>query len=142
MAVFIAQLIRSRWASLGALVVVVLALVLPPDRGFGVPLCHFRMVTHLPCLACGLTRSYIAFAHLDPPRAAFYHPLGLVLFPFTVFVAGLMLVRQPARARMAGWVECRPRSLRRIGSALLAFFIVYGFGRMAWLLITHQPSPW
>ncbi|MCC2670878.1 MAG: hypothetical protein K0Q72_3349 [Armatimonadetes bacterium] len=142
MAAFISQLIRSRWTNLAAVAVIVAALLLPPDRGFGLPLCQFRSMTHLPCLACGLTRSYIALAHLDVSRGAFYHPLGLVLFPFTLFVGAMVLVREPVRARVAGWVERQRLPLNRIGAALLVFFIVYGFGRMAWLLVTRQPSPW
>jgi len=142
MSCFLSQLIRSRWAHAAALVVVVLAFVLPPDRGFGVPLCQFRNVTNLPCLGCGLTRSYIAFARLDPARSAFYHPLGLLLFPVTVGIAALLPVRAPVLARLVLWAEKRQRMLNYLGIALLIFFVVYGFGRMLWVVLSGRPSPW
>jgi hypothetical protein len=116
MASFLVQLIRSRWAHYAALAVVVLSFVLPPDRGFGVPLCGFRIVTQLPCLACGLTRSYIALAHLNPGSAVFYHPLGLLLFPLTVGLASLLIAPEPARQRLAVWTETRRRPLHYVGS--------------------------
>jgi hypothetical protein len=142
MAVLLCQLVRSRWAQVGALAVVVLAFVLPPDRGLGLPLCQFRLTTQLPCLACGLTRSYIALAHLDPARAAFYHPLGLFLFPVTVALAALLPVKTSVRERLERWAEKRARPLNYVGIALLAFFVVYGFGRMAWVFGSGRPSPW
>lgn len=142
MASFLAQLIRCRWAHWGALGVVLLSFWLPPDRGFGVPLCQFREVTHLPCLACGLTRSYIAVAHLNPAKAAFYHPLGLLLFPCTVMIALLLLVRTEQRQRLAERIEAYQRPFGRLGAGLLVVFVVYGLGRMGWLLVTHRPSPW
>lgn len=142
MAAFLCQLVRSRWAHYAALIVIVLSLGLPPDRGFGVPLCQFRTVTHLPCLACGLTRSFIALAHLDPARAAFYHPLGLLLFPLTALLAALLVTPEPWRRRVAEWTEARQRVLHYAGVGLLVVFVVYGFGRMGWVLVSHRPSPW
>jgi hypothetical protein len=142
MASFLLQLIRSRWAHYGALLVVLLAVGLPPDRGFGVPLCQFRVVTHLPCLACGLTRSFIALAHLDPARAAFYHPLGLILFPLTLALAALLAAPPARQLQVAAWVEARQRAWNRFGIGLLVVFIIYGLGRIGWLLATHRASPW
>ncbi|MGV3723265.1 MAG: DUF2752 domain-containing protein [Actinomycetota bacterium] len=139
---FLTQLIKSRWAHLAALAVVALAFMLPPDRGFGIPLCQFRNSTNLPCLGCGLTRSYIALAHLDPARSAFYHPLGLVLFPATVATAALLVVRETTRARLVEWTEKRGRSLNYFGSALLIFFVTYGVGRIVWTILSGRPSPW
>lgn len=142
MASFLAQLIRSRWTHYAALAVVVLSFVLPPDRGFGVPLCQFRVVTQLPCLACGLTRSYIALAHLNLGRAAFYHPLGLLLFPLTVALASLLIVPPPARRRLVEWTETGRRPLHYLSIAVLGVFLIYGLGRMGWVLLSHRPSPW
>jgi hypothetical protein len=141
MASLISQLIQARWTHFAALVVVILSLTLP-ERGFGVPLCQFRNVTHLPCFGCGLTRSYIALGHLDVGRSVFYHPLGLVLFPATAFLASLLLTKAPTRARLLVWADKRKRALNYIGIGLLAFFLLYGCGRMLWLVITGRPSPW
>lgn len=141
MATILAQLFRSRWASMLCLGVVVLAVVLPPG-GLPLPLCQFKSFTHLPCLTCGLTRSFIGMAHLNPVRAAVFHPLGLVLFPLTVLVAGLLAAPEAVRERLAQAVERQRRLWMGIGITLLVFLVVYGFGRMAWLLTTHQPSIW
>jgi hypothetical protein len=81
-------------------------------------------------------------AHLDPARAAFYHPMGLLLFPLTVLLASLLVTPEPPRRRLAEWIESQRRPLRYVGIGLLVVFVVYGFGRMAWLLLTHRPSPW
>ena len=141
MATFLAQAFRSRWASVLCLVVVVLAAVLPPG-GPPLPLCQFKNVTHLPCLTCGLTRSFIGMAHFNPVRAFIFHPLGLVFFPLTALIAALLVVPDAFRERLARAVEQHRRLWGRIGIGIVAFVVVYGFGRMAWLLTTHQPSIW
>jgi hypothetical protein len=141
MAVFLAQTIRSRWACVFCLAVVVLAAVLPPN-GPPLPLCQFKNLTHLPCLTCGLTRSFIGMAHFNPARAALFHPLGLVLFPLVAMIAALLVAPDAVRERVAQSVEQRRRLWGGFGIGLVAFLVVYGFGRMAWLLVTHHPSPW
>src|SRR5437870_151071 len=97
-----AALFRSRWVSAIAAAVVVLSLVLPPS-GFGVPACQFKMLTHLPCFGCGLTRSFIGMGHLRPDRAAFYHPGGIPLFLLTLFLAGLLPLSKDRRMRLGRW---------------------------------------
>ncbi len=42
--------------------------------------CIFRKVTHLPCLACGITRSFMSSAHGDFRQAFKFHLLGPALF--------------------------------------------------------------
>jgi hypothetical protein len=141
MAALVSQCIRSRWASVFCLAVVVLALLLPAG-GFGIPLCQFRVLTHLPCLACGLTRSFIGMAHLDLGRAAFFHPVGVVLFPLFVLVAALLPASPRVREGAASWAESHPRLLNWIAGGVLALFVLNGFGRIIWLVTTAQPSPW
>ncbi len=141
MATIVASWFRSRWASAACLAIVVAALLLPP-HGLGVPVCHFRSVTGIPCWACGLTRSFIGMAHGDLARAAFFHPLGLVLFPFTVLVAALLAVPAPRREALARWAERRAAWVNGFAWCLLVVFAVYGLGRMVWLFQSRQPSPW
>lgn len=141
MAVVLANAFRSRWASLACLAVVVVALLLPPG-GFGVPMCQFKNVTGLPCVGCGLTRSFIGAAHLDLLRAGFYHPSGLVLFPAVAFIAALLPVPQSVRERLGRWAESRPRLLNGLSWVIFALSLLYGFGRMAWILQSGRPSPW
>jgi hypothetical protein len=139
-----AALIRSRWVSIIATAVVGLSLALPPS-GFGIPACQFKMLTHLPCFGCGLTRSFIGMAHLRPDRAVFYHPGGIPLFLLTVFLAALLPLSTERRARLGCWAEECSRPLNYFSVALLALFVVFGVGRMvfvAGLLREGRPSPW
>ena len=136
-----AQIVRSRWASLGALAVVIAALALPP-QGFGLPLCQFRTMTQMPCLGCGLTRSFIGMAHLNFAAAFFYHPLGALVFPIVVFLAGLLPASNVQRDRIALWVNSRGSLLVRLGIVYAALFVTYGFGRMVWVWLSGTPSPW
>jgi uncharacterized protein DUF2752 len=138
---FWAFIFRSRIASLVCLAVVLFAAALPP-QGFGVPLCQFKVMTHLPCFSCGLTRSFIGMAHLDIARAAFYHPLGVMLFAVFLFVAVLLPVPVPRRQQLAGWAEGHSLLLNCLAIAFLAVFLFYGGGRILWLLSTSRPSPW
>lgn len=142
--VVVAALLRSRIVSVLALGVLVVALVLPP-HGFGVPTCQFRELTHLPCFGCGLTRSFVGMAHLNPLRAAFFHPAGVPLFLLTLFYAALLPARTQVRERFARWVEERGRLVTYLAVSFLTFFVLYGLGRMVWvagLLGSGQPSPW
>ena len=84
---------RLPWVLLGAgaLFVLVIARVVTPDPSgygtheqLGLPACLFRVVTSLPCPACGLTTSFAHMARLDVLAAARAHALGVPLFVATV----------------------------------------------------------
>jgi len=141
MAQILIHAFRSRWASAACLGVVLLAVLLPPG-GLGLPLCQFKRMTGLPCLGCGLTRSFIGMAHLDVGRAALFHPVGVVLFPLVLLVGTLAFFSAERREQLAGWTGQRARLVNRFGLGLLVFFLVYGFGRILWVLLTHRASPW
>lgn len=49
--------------------------------------CPFFYLTGIPCLMCGITRSFIAMGHLDIGQAFIYHPLGPVFY----IMAGLLV---------------------------------------------------
>lgn len=51
------------------------------------PRCLFRRLTGIPCLACGLTRSFLRSAHGEFAEAFSYHLLGPPLFLLTVLTA-------------------------------------------------------
>jgi hypothetical protein len=139
MAVVFQEFVRSRWASAACLAVVLLALALPArglvfPGGRELPLCQFKRVTHLPCPGCGLTRSFIGMAHLDLPRAARFHPLGLVLFPLVLFLAALLPAPAAARERVAAWAERNRGLVTWALWGLMVVFFAYGWGRMMWVL--------
>lgn len=52
--------------------------------------CPFLELTGLPCLFCGMTRSWMAMGGLDMGEALRFHPLGPALFALTA-MAGLYL---------------------------------------------------
>ena len=60
------------------------SLLLPlPVRGLicGVPnICPFHLLTGYPCPVCGITRSFVYFAHGKFSDSFAYHPLGPLLF--------------------------------------------------------------
>jgi len=69
-------------ATLLAILTVILvssALWHPSDDG-GIVLCAFRQLTGIPCMGCGLTRSFCALAKGEVGRAFGFHLLGPALF--------------------------------------------------------------
>ncbi len=138
---WLAQIVRSPWAS-GIALAIVLASVLLPPQGLGLPLCQFRTLTQLPCMGCGLTRCFIRLGHLQFGEALFYHPVGALAFPLLLFSAALLLVRKPQRERIAGWFARHASLTTRIGILYGALFVTYGLGRMVWVWLSEKPSPW
>ncbi|MFA5809641.1 MAG: DUF2752 domain-containing protein [Thermoleophilia bacterium] len=54
--------------------------------------CPFLELTGIPCLFCGMTRSFMSMGGLDIGQAFTFHPLGPVFFLLTVLTAlGLVL---------------------------------------------------
>lgn len=146
MALLAAQSLRSWWIGLGCLLIVVVAAVLPPQgfllpNGKPVPMCQFKEVTHLPCPGCGLTRSFVGMAHLDPELAFRFHPVGALVFPAVVVLA-LMLPLPKTRERAAAWIERHPFAVNAVMIALAITFTLYGIGRIAWLLLNPGLSIW
>ncbi len=48
-------------------------------------LCYFKVGTGIDCPGCGLTRSFISFAHGQLILAWHYNPAGALFFPVVVF---------------------------------------------------------
>ena len=74
-----------------AAIIVLLSCILSPGKskeddrvtifGFKTPVvCIHRLVFNRPCAGCGLTRSFVSFAHGDVKAAYSYHRLGIPLF--------------------------------------------------------------
>jgi len=61
----------------------------------GLPtLCSFKVVSGKPCMACGMTRSWVHMAHGRLEEALIQNPLGSVLFVLTVFAVVYLGGRQ------------------------------------------------
>jgi hypothetical protein len=138
---WLAQIVRSPWAS-GAALAIVLAAVFMPPQGLGLPLCQFRAMTQMPCMGCGLTRCFIRLGHLRFGEAFFYHPVGAIAFPLVLFTAGLLFVPRPQRERIADWFASHAVLTTKIGIVYAAIFVAYGLGRMVWVWLSGKPSPW
>jgi len=75
------------------------------------PLCGFKFLTGLPCLTCGMTRSWVHLAHGRLVDAWAMSPLGAVLFVATIVamaygfarIAGLPALRVDLGAR-SRWI--------------------------------------
>jgi hypothetical protein len=46
----------------------------------GYSLCPFRIITHIPCPGCGMTRAMICLGKLDLAKAIHLNPLSIPLF--------------------------------------------------------------
>lgn len=105
-----------------------LAAALIPAGGVdsGPVLCPFRLLTGIPCPACGLTRSWVHLAHGDVASSLANHPIGPALMLLTLVatvVAGIHLVTRR-------WLV-RPRHLTQ---ALLVLAVATGvFGVWRWI---------
>lgn len=58
------------------------------------PLCAFLLLTDLPCLTCGMTRSWVALVHGDLGGALLWNPAGAALCVGALLGALYILVRQ------------------------------------------------
>lgn len=67
------------------------ARLLGATGGAGPP-CISRLITHIPCPGCGLTRSFVAMWRGDPVLAFRYHPLGPPGFALCVLMVAVHLL--------------------------------------------------
>ncbi len=108
----------------GAFAALLLASVLLPVRLLteGPVLCMFRRITDHPCPGCGLTRSFVATAHLRLEEAFSQH-----LFGPLVFVGMLVVVSRGMFSRStASWSPRGPWSFRAIRVLVLGWLVWAG----------------
>ncbi len=70
-------------------------------------LCLFKNMTHLPCLFCGLTRSFILIGQGQWAESWHYHPMGLPLYGLAILFAGLGLIKPSWAQKMTGLLSAR-----------------------------------
>jgi hypothetical protein len=93
------------------------------------PTCMLRATTGLPCPSCGLTRSFIAMAHLDIAAAWHLHHVGPGLFLF-------VLLQLPYRTLRLTWPAFHERSERfdlRINASILLSMV--GLLIVNWIIV-------
>lgn len=57
-------------------------------------MCTFKLLTGQPCLACGMTRSWIHLAHGHPLAAVTQNPLGAALFVLVAVTLLYLVLRR------------------------------------------------
>ena len=95
--------------------------------------CPLYLITGIPCLFCGLTRSFMAMGGLDIRQAFIFHPLGPALY--TAMLAAVLL--------LAGSIASRRRLLFSFDRVFRSSLIRWGAAVViaAWLakvVIWHQ----
>jgi Protein of unknown function (DUF2752) len=126
--------LRSRLKNEGSLLavcvaVLVVSFAIPTLKSrhvwINVP-CLLYTVTGVPCLFCGLTRSFIYTAHGNFSAAFNMHLLGPVLF-FSVAICGVYLASSLASGYRLRW-ELTPRARK------ICFYSVLGVFIVAWII--------
>src|SRR4051812_30730226 len=84
-----------------------LAIISPP-QGSGVMLCWFQHTTGLPCPGCGMTRSLSCGIRGMFHESWHYHPMGLLVLPMFLVIAGQSVLPNNIRDRLARFIESRP----------------------------------
>lgn len=104
----------------------------------GPTICLFRLITHLDCPGCGLTRAFRAMGRLDVLEAFRYNPLGPPIFLavlFCWFFALAMLITGGG-IRIPSWWTRRREQIVLWGAVL---FLLVGTVRLVYEL--HHPPP-
>lgn len=97
--------------------------------------CLFYKVTHVPCLACGLTRSFTYTAHGNLASAFGMHLLGPLLFVMTCVVTLYLVVSLATGVRARFDFSARTRRI--------AFWTVLGIFCVSWgIKIAFMRGSW
>lgn len=134
--------VQSRDQSLApALAAAVLALLLAARLAshfpLPLPLCGFRVLTHIPCPGCGATRCLVALSHGHFRQALAFNPL-VAVGCLAVFVWLGVWAWERCRGRPLVPAARRLRDPRRLGLLLLVALL----GNWAYLIfaLPHLPS--
>jgi hypothetical protein len=89
-------------------------------------LCPFLAITGIPCLFCGITRSFLAVGGFDFSEAFLLHPLGPIIFFLLAAAAVFLLLSILSRRRLKVTFAPATRKLLiySAGSILLAAWVI------------------
>lgn len=131
---------NKRWLGITAafliLVIPFIMMLTNPNIETSRSLCPFKMMTGLPCPACGLTKSMICFYRGDILKSLHYHIFGpLVIFFCTalilIFTTELFTKRRYFRKILYS---------RKIAYITIVFLLLYHLIRLIWFIHTHNFS--
>jgi hypothetical protein len=101
---------------------------LPPFEQFGLPaMCATKVLFHLDCAGCGITRSLVSIGHGDWRTSLAFHPAGLAVYGF-LWAQVLFQVMALQRLRR-GQSSAQNRFLSWYFYLLLAMFFATGVSR-------------
>ncbi len=63
--------------------------------------CPLFFLTGVPCLLCGMTRSFLAMGSLDVGQAFIFHPLGPIIFVLLAVLAVFLVASVASRRRIS-----------------------------------------
>ena len=95
--------------------------------------CGFLRITGLPCPTCGMTRSVVATAHLDFPRAFAVNALGPALLGTAALIWGLGVYQEITGRRTAVWDWAGRRALL-LTLAGIGILLIFGAVRI-WVIV-------
>ena len=133
--------LRRRWTGLLCLGVL-LAACIHPAEGLGVNACSFKWITGYPCFSCGLTRSLSCTLRGRWGDAVRMHPAGPPTLALLLFGLAPAVLPEGSRPAAENWFLLRRRLLNGMCLTAGALFLLYGLGRIAWLIAAGVPSPW
>ncbi len=113
-------------------------LPMPDDRGriLGLPsICPFYEMTGLPCPGCGLTRSFVCFAHGQILTAFRWNLLGPALWLAAAFLLTRAVATLIKREQI---LPFSPAFSRQVSWGLVIALLLFGVSRIAYLTVTHQ----
>jgi hypothetical protein len=114
----VSRMLLGRFTRVFAAVVVAAAFVLPGNGTGFFPMCWFRAASNLPCPGCGLSRSLASITHLQLGDSLAYHPFGLLVFLLLTAILVVSVSPARVRARVAGWLDARDGSVRKVYMSL------------------------
>lgn len=101
---------------------------LPPFEQFGLPaMCATKVLFHLDCAGCGITRSLVSIGHGNWRDGLAFHPAGLAVYGFLWAQVIFQIVA--LRCLKRGLPIAQSRFLSWYFYALLAMFFLTGLWR-------------
>lgn len=108
----------------------VIGLMGTPGQTPGFIVCHFKLMTGMPCPGCGMTRALISLLHGDLATALWYHPFVIVAFPGML---GLMAYPLVQKQLSPGLVSLLDRLFIR--GLFIVFILMLFYNAYRWYVI-------